>query len=290
MFDKVEEVLSAQWLIHQDTALKFIPYILSFLQRGELSSNIFITDQAKHKPYVIASSINTVDRFELTDTNIPENSIAVIPIMGVIMKYGYSGTMSLMNRIREAENNPKIGSLFFWFETPGGMVNNTDLAAEAIAQCEKPTVGFVSSMCASAGMWLISGCNKIIASSKLDMIGSIGVKTNIMDINSFLRDKLGIFIKDVYATLSVKKDYEYRQLVDENNEEPIKARLDYINNIFHASISKNMGIAAGSEVFSADVYYAEDAIRVGLCHEIGTLQYALKTAHDLGLAYNYVKS
>lgn len=290
MFDKVEEVLSAQWLIHQDTALKFIPYILSFLQRGELSSNIFIPDEIKHKPYVVGSSINTVERWELTDLTIPENSIAVIPVMGIIMKYGYSGTMSLMNRIREAENNPKIGSILFWFETPGGMVNNTDLAAEAIAQCEKPTIGFISTICASAGMWLISGCNKIIASSKLDMVGSIGVKTNIMDINSFLRDKLGFFMKDIYARLSVKKDFEYRQLLDAGNEEPIKDRLDYINNIFHEAISKNLGIAAGSEVFDADVYYAQEAIRVGLCHEIGNFEYALKTAHDLGLAYNYVKS
>ncbi len=291
MFDRIEEILSAQWLIHSDTVLNYLTSLIAFLNGKEISAEVFNLDKEKHGAFAVsADSINIAQRWEFNDNNLPENSIAVIPVMGVIMKYGWNGTMSLMRRIREVENNPKISSILFWFETPGGMVNNTDLAAELIAETEMPTVGFVSSMCASAGQWLISGCNKIIASSKIDQFGSIGIKTNVTDINSFLRDKLGMTVKDVYATLSTKKDFEYRQLVDDNNEKPMKAHLDFINAVFHEAIRNNMGIKEKSEVFDAGLYFAEEAIKQGLCHEIGSIDYALQTAYRLGLANKYVKS
>lgn len=296
MFERINEFLSAQWLIHTDSVTKYLPLLISFLNGNRISAEFFSLDKGKYQAFAVSkpvASLNMVNKWELSDTSIPENSIAVIPVMGIVTKYGDNGTMMLMNRIREIENNPRISSVFYLVETPGGMVNNTDLAAEAIANTEKPSVAYVMGMCASAGMWLISGAKKIIASSKLDQFGSIGVKTNIMDINSFLRDKLGITVKDIYARLSIKKDFEYRELVDNNNDEPIKNALDFINTNFHDAIHKNLGIDKNSEVFQAGIYFAEKAIEMGLAHEIGSLEHALQTAYDMGIKSvinKYVKS
>ena len=73
------------------------------------------------------------------------------------------------------------------------------------------------------------------------------------------------------------------------NDKVLRARLDFANDFFHKDIQTNLGIAKDSEVFSGAIYYAQEAIKHGLCHEIGSMEYALETATQLG-AKNKINS
>ena len=181
-------------------------------------------------------------------------------------------------------NNPKICGILFLVETPGGMTANTDLAANLIrsAASEKPIISFVTRMNASAGLWLTSP-TKIIASSPMDSIGSIGTAANWMDFDGIFK-KLGAEYFEFYATKATKKNNETRELLGKNkNDKPIIARLDFVNEMFHKAVQENMKINSDSVVFEGDVFFAEEAIKLGLAHSIMSIEETIDMLHQEGL-------
>ena len=288
MYAQVAEILNAKWLIHHDAIIGHIPSFISFINGNKLavsaSSKIPLD---KKKPYIIkkssaisltANNVDLVDRWDLMSGDVPPMSVAIIPIQGALTS---SDTMNIADYLAMAEQNTNVIAILFLINTPGGMVFYTDICASLIKNCTKPTVGYVLNMCASAGMWLASAMDRIIVSSELDRLGSIGVMTSIMNINGFLKDKLGIDIEEIYASKSTNKNFQWREFLT-GNKQPIIDDLDFTNDIFHKTIISNMGIAPDSPVFKGDTYYAAQAISLGLAHEINTIDYAVNYALTLG--------
>ncbi len=280
MYSRLSDILSARWLIYRNEILNYLPLMVSFLNGNKMAISDFGADKENNKPYAVAEGPGKLaDRWDLNDIELPENSIAVIPIQGVMVAWK---TMELIDHIRMAENNPKIISILFLVNTPGGMVFMTDIAADAIKNSPLPSVAFVLNMAASAGMWLVSACNERIASSQLDRFGSIGVKTSFTDINGFLKDKLGITIYDIYATKATEKDGEIRALLS-GDTKPIVDDLDFTNDIFHQVIIQNLGISEDSPAFTGAMFSAKRAIELGLCDRIDSIENAIDAAYKLGM-------
>jgi len=185
MYTRLIEYANSRWLIHNDTLLSFLPLFLSFVNGAKFSALDFAQDQKvntcfavspenRHQTLLAHSSPqgNLVVQRSITDESIPENSIAVIPIVGVLTT---EKTQSIGNMVLQAQDNPQISSILFLVNSPGGMVNFIDITANTIKDCRIPSVAFVTGVAASAAMWLISPVKDIIASSPLDIFGSIGV-------------------------------------------------------------------------------------------------------------------
>lgn len=279
-------VLSARWLIAGEIAVNYLPLLVSFLNGQKITIDASLLGKTDTKPFAIQGNadINTASRWELDSTDIPENSVGVIPLEGVMLSYD---TSRLSRFLKMAEMNPAINSILLLVNSPGGMVSQIDLVSDQISSFQKPIVSFVMDMNASAAYWLTSGSKKIIASSKLNQIGSIGVMSTFNDIWPALR-KFGIEHRDIYASKSTRKNFAHRTLTDETltreeQEKQLRDSMDFVNEIFHATISKNRGIAAESEIFAGDIYYAEKAVELGLIDDINNLDYALTLAHQLGL-------
>jgi ClpP class serine protease len=278
MTPSLSDILCARWLIYRQEILNYFPLFISYLNGNRMVEADLDGNRSIEIPR-LTTSLSIATLAELENPSLPENSVAIIPIQGVL----YSGkTQELINTIHRAESNPSIGSMLFLTNTPGGMVFLTDIAAEAIASSPLPSVAYVMNMAASAGMWLISATDVIYASSQLDRFGSIGVKTSFTDINGFLKEKLGITVYDLYATKAINKDQEVRALLAGDNQ-PIINDLDFTNEIFHQAIYDNLGLKPGSEVFSGGMYNAPRAIELGLAHKIGSLEQAVEEAVQLGI-------
>ena len=281
---QLHDILNAKWLINKDVILSYVPYFFSFLNGGSLDWKKIAGDD-NIKPYCLAEPINTAHRYDLQDQNLPKNSIAVIPIQGMFTS---DNSMYTAMFVRQAIANPNVIAILFMVNTPGGMVIYTDILAKLIKDSPKPTVAYVVGYAASAGAWLISGTKRIIASSPLDTFGSIGVMTSFTDITGFLKNKLNIDVFDIYASKSTRKNEITRALQNtslsmEDRTKLVIDELDFVNEFFHAAIRENLGIKEDSEIFTGATYHAQQAIALGLAHEINTLDYALSTAHQLGL-------
>jgi ClpP class serine protease len=280
-------ILSARWLIAGEIAVNYIPLLVSFLQGKNITIDASILGKNDLKPFALGpgnSEINTVNRWSLDDENVPENSIAVIPVDGVLRDYD---TIEISRFIKNAIANPSINSIFLLTNSPGGMVSQIDLVSDQITNSPKPVVTFVTDLNASAAAWLTSGSTKIILSSKLNRVGSIGVMTQFNDLWPML-EKFGIDHREIYATKSTEKNLQKRMLINpelskEEQEKPLIEDLDFVNDFFHQAMIKNRKLDPESEVFKGNIYYAERAIELGLADSIDTLDNALSLAHKLGL-------
>lgn len=281
MLDRIFSILSSTWLIHRDTAISYLPALVAFLNGQE----ILLQDSESPKAYAVSFSdrgegnINKVDQCGLDNGNIPENAVAVIPIKGVIVEWKSEWLLECIGNVK---SNPSINSVVFMVNSPGGMVSQIDIIASEIKGLGKPSIALISGMACSAAMWLISAMDYRIATSKLDVVGSIGAKVTIDDFSGLL-EKVGIKFTDLYATKSILKDKEFRALKENNDPKPITEFVDFINDFFHDSIRKNLGIREDSPVFTGDTYFAEKGIDLGLINEIATSDYAFNYAYQQGL-------
>ncbi|MCX6232725.1 MAG: S49 family peptidase [Bacteroidetes bacterium] len=282
------EILSAKWLIDESYVQSQMPLLYAFLQGQQIDAKAF---GASEKPYIIKgdSNINTCNKWDLEyeGDDIPYNSIAVIPIQGPIMSYD---TMGLMRALAMAQDSDRIIAVLLVVNSPGGMVMQIDNLAGNIAGFKKPIITYVIGQACSAASWIISGTRRIIASSQMDSFGSVGVMCSAQDFSGMF-EKLGIKELTWFARKSTEKGQPIRSIMDKTASKEEKDKrttelldeLDFINEIFHQEIMKNLKIKADSPVFTGKVFMAKEAIQMGLCHEINTFQYALDYAHREGM-------
>lgn len=272
--------MNARWVLESNAQTAELTYILTAIKSSNIAAIETYLSRDKVTAYVTAD-VNAVNQYELSDVNIPDNSIAVISVQGLLYSWK---TFDIENYIRQAINNPRIVSVLLFVNTPGGMAHRVDIASDVIKLSPKPINAYVTGMCCSGGMWLVSGCKYIMAASSMDIFGSIGVKTNFFSLKRYWKE-LGIDDRDIYATDSTQKDYESRQ-AEEGNDAPIIEDLDFVNNLFQQTISKNMNIPLDktSDVFQGAIFNSEEAIRHKLVHGIGSFGDLMRQTLAAGLA------
>ena len=277
------EILSSAWLISKERSNAYASIILSMLRGESFSSGDHSLARERNRAYIISGVGDQSQKFGFTDSNIPEGSVAIIPIRSEILKYdqpcGPRGSQSILTDVKSADQNPNIKSIVLVVDSPGGQVTGTDLLAEAICSSTTPVVAYIEGMAASAAYWIISGASKIIASSDLDRIGSIGTMLLVEDLQPALEAQ-GVKFHEVYASLSIDKNADVNQVLDGNYEPYQKNVLDVINSKFLSSIKTNRP-AVDASTLTGKMYFAPEAIALGLIDEIGSLEYAISVAAAL---------
>lgn len=206
-----------------------------------------------------------------------KNGVAIIPIVGVLTpkanpcaaffgsaetEYGY-----ISAAIEKAELDPMVTSVDFYFDTPGGYVDGVDEAAAAIATMKKPNRGFAQNMAASAGYWLISQCDEIIATSRTTLVGSIGVAVQAYDYSG-ADEKQGI---KVYQFVNDDSPKKRPDISTEEGQQQIVDRLNDTFEVFVSRVSEGRGVSAEtvkSDFGKGDVLIAEKALAAGMIDEI----------------------
>lgn len=277
----VTDIFNAKWLLARDTIANFFPIFIHFIQGGKVDLSFFGVEKDVKATYVACDgAVGPMDL--MYNPNIPKDSVAVIPVNGIVL--GFKSQM-IEQLLCMANDNPNINSILLLVNSPGGSVYYTDILSNSIKGNEKPVLSYVRNICASGAMWIASSSSKIMVSSQMDQLGSIGTYTSIMDVNNMLVTKLGINIWEIYATKSTDKNIEFRNLISNGETEAIINSLDFINEIFHTTINENRGIDLGSEVYKGGIYYANDAINLGLADEISSYKQAIEQTYYAGIAY-----
>jgi signal peptide peptidase SppA len=110
--------------------------------------------------------------------------VAIIPITGVIRpqndavtrSQGGTALSTVAAEFMAAVEDDRVTQIVLYFDTPGGSVAGVADTAALFAKYskQKPTVGMVGSLCASAGYWLAAPLPQIKVTTD-SLIGSIGV-------------------------------------------------------------------------------------------------------------------
>ena len=271
-----------------ETAQKLQPYAHSILTNTATEKQLAAFANSERSLPVAMTSAGDVTASYVVNTNTnswnyvgfanaPEGSIAIIPIKGVLMKTdwcGEFGTMNLARVVRDAANSPNIAAILLCADGPGGQVYGTGTLADAVkdARAQKPVFAHVEEgMAASATYWSIINAVKIYLSRGTDMVGSIGVYQTIADYRG-MYEKEGIKVIDVYSSKSPEKNMNWRKAFDENDLTKLVTELDFIDDVFMGAVRAARGTALNEDALKGDMYYAENAISMGLADGIMSLE------------------
>ena len=193
------------------------------------------------------------------------------------MKYDYCGspgTTSMNSLLKEADASENIIAHVLLIDSPGGSADGTLQFSESIKSLNKPVYAMINGMCASAAYWIASSAKEIYASSKLDIIGSIGTYLTLLDYSDQLEAD-GIKVHEIYATKSTDKNADYHAALKGEYDAIRKSMIDPFNEAFTSSIkqnrSKKPGFDAG-ETLTGKTFMTTDAIKFGLVDGIMTIE------------------
>lgn len=276
----LHKILSGVWMIEESFAANYLPYITDFLNNP---TRINPDRKAESFLRIYSGAVyNGSDtRHHIESINdAPEGSIAVINVSGAITKHdqecGPDGMQSKASVLRACYSTDNIKGVILKIDSGGGEGSAMRLFTEAVSEKNKPVVAFIDDRACSAAYGIASGCDHIVGNSNMAEIGSIGTYLTIADYEKHYEQR-GIKLIDIYATASTDKNKDYYEAL-KGNLEPLRKVADKFNENFLTTIEKNREgkLTAGRDAWgTGKVWFAEDALKLGLIDEINTFSNTL---------------
>lgn len=178
--------------------------------------------------------------------------VAVIPVKGVIssrvslfdLLFGGGATPPawIARQRQKAMDDDSIKAIVMQYDTPGGSVFGVEEAAEAMTadKGKKPVIAHVTGSCASAGYWLASGADEIVADAT-SIIGSIGVYMVHEDLSK-LYEEIGVKITYIKAG-QYKVEGNDSEPLTVTAEEHLQEMVDDYMKLFVDRVAKGRNVA-----------------------------------------------
>lgn len=180
------------------------------------------------------------------------------------MLFGYAPSMTypeIIESLQEIENDPSIKSLEVFFNTPGGYSSGVDEVAVAFQLFSKPKTAYVGQQMASAGYYLGSQFDKIVATSEASQIGSIGTMVQYWQ------------SPEQFSFRSSDAPKKNPDPASEIGKKFIVEQLDEIQSLFLQRVSEGRNISVDkikSDYGQGGVFLAKRALESGMIDEIDT--------------------
>ena len=152
--DKIIQLLHAPMACEESARLSFLAALFSALKNGTIEAfekqitQTGITVKA-FSMYEDKASVNIACEWDLDDVNMPDNSVALISLEGMIFpwkSYHIEQTIAMIN------SNPRLLGGVLFVNTPGGYIHRVDITSDAIKNSVKPIASYVTGVCASAAL------------------------------------------------------------------------------------------------------------------------------------------
>ncbi len=247
-------------------------YVADFLRREAaadqhtadlLRSNTEDDEDGDEDSYIVQKSGNIAIveiKGRLTNSDRPSNRY-----------YGLLSYAEIQRAYAQIAEDDEIEYILEDYDTPGGtvaMMAETEEIMRAVGRV-KPREGFVGSMAASAGYFLIRGCNSITASSMAE-VGSIGVMQVTADMVKMYED-FGITLKVIKSGDLKAAGNPFEKMTDEQ-EKYLAGQVNYLAGLFYEAVSvdRKMSVPDMTEagVLSGRTFIGQQALRCGLVDKI----------------------
>jgi signal peptide peptidase SppA len=240
---------------------------------------------------VSAEEIGAATNGRKTSTMQRVGATALIPIYGTIHQHAgliseYSGgtaTDTVTARLREALQDPAVGSIVMDIDSPGGSVAGVDeLATELFrARGQKPILAVANSLMASAAYWIGSQADEVWITPGGEA-GSIGVYAAHQDVSGAL-EKGGYKVSLVSAGKYKTEGNEFEALTDEGRA-ALQGRVEAYYQMFVAAVSRGRGKAESTVrngFGEGRVLGATASVDAHLADRVGTLDEAVARANKM---------
>jgi ClpP class serine protease len=207
-----------------------------------------------------------------------DSGAAHIPVSGILVKapdwvdkilaehYGvpfpctYQGICNAMAR---AEMDDAVTRIIFDVDSPGGVVDGVDKAAQAIRALKKPCEARIDYMAASAAFWLASQTGKITATTPVASVGSIGLVMVLYDWSKAMED---YGIAQVVITSTDAPD-KCPDIKTDEGIATLRKELDSVHAVFAERVASGRRCSiekVNTEFGRGGLVFARDAVKVGM--------------------------
>ena len=221
------------------------------------------------------------------------DKIAVVTVSGLISNAKASGILSggsnavsdFRERLDAIAQDASVKAVLLRLNTPGGTVTASDMMYKDLltfkAKTHKPVVVEMMDVCASGGYYLSCGADYRMA-YPTTITGSIGVIIQTLNFHGTL-DKLGISAKAITSRENKDMGSPLRPMTA-NDEKLLKGLVDEFYAGFLAIVKSSPQHVKDSDwdmVTDGRVFSGNEALRLGLIDQIGTLDDAIAKAKGL---------
>lgn len=238
----------------------------------------FTSEKLSDKTPLLLTAVTPEMKASTGDFNkAPDGSVAIISLRGDMMKEGTMcsyGTEEIAAVVREAAASKKIIGIRLDIDSGGGAVDAIAPMLDAIsfAQGEGKPVVACCDLCASAAYYVACHCNEIVACNDISAeFGSIGVMIQFPDYAKYYEQK-GIKVHTIYSDLSSYKNAPFEAALKGDYKSIKEETLNPLARQFQEAVKnhrKNLDQKTDG-ILSGRMFFASDALKVGLIDLIGT--------------------
>lgn len=250
------EILSnKEWMIQQE----FLHSILPTLQYNIANHASLGIDREKKSPMAIGQQgQDFIREYQVTQdgkthgrygwrgdslSELNEPFVNVMPIDGPITRNGGAcsyGSIEIRDWMMEAANNPACVGHVLNINTPGGSAwakNDFQQGIDYAHARGQRVIAFIDGLCASAGMYLASLCDEVYVMNPKDQLGCVGVMAAFFTMKNGDKDlSTGKTYREYYATKSVNKNKEMRDIAEDDDATLLIEELDQLEAEFRADM------------------------------------------------------
>lgn len=220
-----------------------------------------------------------------------KDKIAILYAQGAI-QYGkgnenYIGQESMIKALKEIREKDNIKAVVLRINSPGGSALASDMIWREIelTKAKKPVVVSMGDVAASGGYYIACNADKIFA-QPTTITGSIGVFGALPNVKG-LADNMGINAEQVSTNNG--PTYSVFEPMSQEFQDYMKVQIDNIYTTFvnHVSEGRGMSYEAVDAIAQGRVWAGNEALKIGLVDELGSLDDAIMAAAELANITDY---
>ncbi len=212
-------------------------------------------------------------------TSVSDPHTAVVQIKGEIASDSEASADSVIEALRSAFEEDSAKAVVLLINSPGGSPVQAGIINDEVKRLKalhnKPVYAVIEEMGASAAYYIAVSADKIYV-DKASIVGSIGVLMDGFGFNG-LMDKLGIERR--LLTAGENKGFLDPFSAESKTQKAFAlAMLEQIHQQFIAVVREGRGkrLHETPEIFSGLFWSGEEAIKLGLADELGSLDYVAR--------------
>lgn len=296
----LEIYTNREWMILPSFVHGILPTVIYNSQNHSMLG----IDREKKSPMAIGANGRDIFReYEVTDDgktypmydgwtgtdflkDLKQPFVNVIPIDGPITRDGGAcsyGSKDIRDWVMKASDNPYCQNHLFVVNTPGGSAwakNDFEQARDYAHDRGLRLLMLIDGSCYSAGEYLASLCDEVYVVNLNDGLGCVGVMASFFTMKNGSKNQFtDETYREYYATKSVNKNKEIRDIAENNDATLLIKELDELEAEFRADMKKAFPTAT-DEHLDGRTFKAKEVMGI-LCDGQMLLGDAINRAFDL---------
>lgn len=274
----LHEILRGQWLIEPMTAQSFKPLVANIVAGSPNKMEAYMKDEEPEAIYFINESGN---RTTIQNTNPDDDVIAVVNMVGPVIKYGDMctwGADEIVQQLNLAEQMENVKGTILYIDGPGGSTSAIGPFQQFAQTKTKPVVALCDMTCSLHYWTAVAVADHIMADNDVSaLFGSVGVVCSFIDEKPYWEDK-GIKFHEIYPDESKHKNEVYRLALEGKYDQIKTEHLSPLAQKFQNAVRDNRpNLTEATGVLTGKTFGADKALEYGLIDSIGSMRQAVST-------------